>query len=264
MKNRVALVTGAGRGIGEAIALQFATLGARVAITARSQAELDRVAAAGKAKGGTMFPIVADLTDSAAPAKIIEAVSREFGPPEILVNNAGIGSSGEVADLSAPKPRAIADFDDSFWDLTMKVNLTAPYVLTKLALPEMVKRRAGRLIYISSVNATIPGLFGSAYTASKHGLAGLMKVAAIEYAEFGITSNAICPGVTGTKLNDRRLEFDSKRLNTTVEALKQGSTPLGRRLEPDEVASLAVYLASDAASGVNGQSINVCGGRVFG
>ena len=146
----------------------------------------------------------------------------------------------------------------------MKVNLTAPYVLTKLALPEMVKRRTGRLIYISSVNATIPGLFGSAYTASKHGVAGLMKVAAIEYAEYGITSNAICPGVTGTKLNDRRLEFDSKRLNTTVEALKQGSTPLGRRLEPDEVASLAVYLASDAASGVNGQSINVCGGRVFG
>jgi NAD(P)-dependent dehydrogenase (short-subunit alcohol dehydrogenase family) len=263
MKNRVVLVTGAGRGIGEAIALQFAALGARVAVTARTEAELDAVAAAGRAKGGTMLSIIADLADSDAPVRIMETVGREFGPVEILVNNAGIGSSGEVTDPAAPQPRTIAEFDDAFWDLTMKVNLTAPYALTKLALPGMVERRAGRLIYISSINASVPGLFGSAYTASKHGLAGLMKVAAIEYAEYGITSNAVCPGTTRSKLNDRRLEFDSKRLNTTLDALKQGSTPLGRRLEPDEVASLAVYLASDAASGVNGQSINVCGGRVF-
>lgn len=263
MKNRVVLVTGAGRGIGEAIALQFAALGARVAVTARTRAELDVVAAAGRAKGGTMLSVVADLTDPGAPARIIETVGRELGPVEILVNNAGIGSSGEVTDSSAPQPRTIAEFDDAFWDLTIRVNLTAPYLLTKLALPDMVKRRAGRLIYISSINASVPTPFGSAYTASKHGLGGLMKVAAIENAGYGITSNAICPATTRSKLNDRRLEFESKRFNKTVEALRQNSTPLGRRLEPDEVASLAIYLASDAASGVNGQTINVCGGKIF-
>lgn len=264
MKDRVALVTGAGRGIGEAIALQFAALGVRVAITARTQTELNGVVARGEAAGGRLFPIVADLADPAAPAAIVAAAKQEFGPVDILVNNAGIGSSGEVSDTGEPKPRPIVEFDDAFWELTMRVNLTAPYVLTRLLLPGMIERRWGRLIYVSSVNASIPGLFGSAYTASKHGMAGLMKVAAIEAGEFGVTSNAICPGTTSTKLNDRRLAFDSKRLATTVEALKKASTPLGRRIEPDEVASLAVYLASDLASGVNGQSINVCGGRVFG
>lgn len=258
MKNRVALVTGGGRGIGKAIALALAENGARVAITARTKTELDAVS--NEAGGDRMFPIVADLSDAAAPAQIVATVMRELGPVEILVNNAGIGSGqeGEKGD-----PRSIVDFDDAFWELTLRVNLTAPYVLTRLVLPKMIEHRWGRLINIASINAKIPALHGSAYTASKHALAGFTKVAALEFAEFGITANAICPATTRSRMNDRRLRYDAKRLSVSVADLERGSTPLGRRLEPEEVATLAVYLASDGAGAVNGQIIDVTGGKAM-
>lgn len=255
MENRIALVTGAGRGIGRAIAVGLAAEGARVAVTARSLDELENLAREVEDGGGNALVVPGDLSDRSAPARIVRTVAETWGPVEILVNNAGVGSS--------QNPKPLVDFDDDFWDLTLMVNLTAPYLFTKLVLPSMMERGWGRIINISSIAGRIGGEHGAAYGTSKHGLLGLTRSTAVEGAAHGITANAVCPGVTRSRLNDRRLEYDSQRLGVSFEQLEKESTPLGRRLEPDEVAILAVQLARDEARGINGQSINVCGGRVF-
>ena len=255
MENRIALVTGAGRGIGRAIAAGLAAEGARVAVTARSLDELENLAREVKAEGGAALVVPGDLSARSGPARIVRTVTETWGPIEILVNNAGVGSS--------QNPKALVDFDDDFWDLTLMVNLTAPYLLTKLVLPSMMERGWGRIINISSIAGRIGSEHGAAYGASKHGLLGLTRSTAVEGAPHGITANAVCPGVTRSRLNDRRLEYDSQRLGISFEQLEKESTPLGRRLEPEEVAVLAVQLAREEARGINGQSINVCGGRVF-
>jgi NAD(P)-dependent dehydrogenase (short-subunit alcohol dehydrogenase family) len=251
----VALVTGAGRGIGAAIARALALNGARVAVTARSEDQLDELVRTIAAAEGQSLAIVDDLADRAAPRRIVRRVADEWGPVEILVNNAGVGSSGN------PKP--LVEFDDDFWDLTFAVNVTAPYLLTKTVLPAMIESRWGRIINIASIAGKIPTLHGVAYSASKHAVLGLTRTTALEVAKFGVTVNAICPGVTRSLMNDKRLEYDSRRLGIPFEQLEAQSTPLGRRLEPEEIASLAIYLASDDARTINGQAINVCGGTVM-
>ena len=255
MQNRVALVTGAGRGIGRAIAKGLAASGARVAVSARSRDQLDEVVREIDSSGGQAFAIPDDLCDRAAPARIVKQLAEKWGPVEILVNNAGVGSS--------QNPKPLVEFDDAFWDLTMLLNVTVPYLLTKLVLPPMIERRWGRIINIASINAKVASVHGTAYTASKHALAGLAKAAARELAEYGITANAICPGVTRSLMNDKRLQYDSRRLGVPFEQLEAQATPLGRRLDPEEIASLAVYLASDQARAISGQSLNVCGGAVM-
>lgn len=255
MSGRVALVTGAGRGIGRSIAVQLAAAGQRVAVTARTADQLADVVRTIRDAGGQALAIVADLAERTAPAQILRQVRDAWGPVEILVNNAGIGSS--------QNPKPLVEFDDDFWDLTFQVNVTAPYLLTKLVLPEMLQARWGRIINIASINAKVPSLHGAAYTASKHAIAGLTKATAKEVGEHGITCNAVCPGVTATLMNDKRLEYDAARLGTSTAELERQASPLGRRLSPDEVGALAVFLASDAAGAINGQSINVCGGLTY-
>jgi NAD(P)-dependent dehydrogenase (short-subunit alcohol dehydrogenase family) len=252
LANRVALITGAGRGIGRAIALAYAAEGAKVALTARSTGELDEVVERIRAGGGTAFAFPADLGDRAVPQKVVDDVQRAVGPVEILVNNAGIGSSAN--------PRPVVEFVDSFWDQTLAINLTAPYLLCKAVLPGMLARRWGRIITIASVNGKIGSLHGAAYAASKHGVLGLTRTLAMEVAAQGITVNAICPGPVHTVMNDHRIEYDAKRRGVALKDLEASLTPIGRRLEPEEIAPLAVYLASDAAAAVVGQAINVDGG----
>ncbi|MDP7019735.1 MAG: SDR family oxidoreductase [Pirellulaceae bacterium] len=254
MPSRIAVVTGAGRGIGRSIATKLAARGDRVAVTARTAAELDSLVDEIQSAGGDALAVVADLSDRAAPQQLTDAVRQHWGEIEILVNNAGVGSS------SAPQP--LIDFDDEFWDLTMMVNVTAPYLLTKLVLPGMIGGGWGRIVNISSINARIAAMHGAAYTASKHALAGLTKATAKETGDTGVTCNAVCPGPTKTLMNNKRLEYDADRLSTTVEDLEAQASPLGRRIQPDEVASMSVYLTGDDASGINGQLINVCGGVV--
>lgn len=255
MAERIALVTGAGRGIGRASALALATSGARVALVARSDAELAQVVAKIGNLKRSCLSIVADLSDRNAPRQVVEHVQATWGPIEILVNNAGIGSSAN------PKP--LVDFDDNFWEQTFAINVTAPYLLTKLVLPDMMRTRWGRIINIASINAKVPALHAAAYVASKHALAGLTKATARETADCGITCNAVCPGVTATRMNDKRLDYDARRLDKTFEQLEAEASPLGRRLLPDEVAAVIAFLASEAAAAVNGQLINVCGGTVM-
>ena len=252
LANRVALITGAGRGIGRAIALAYAEAGARLALTARTVAELDEVVSNIQSAGGSALAYPADLADRAVPQKLVADVQQALGPVEILVNNAGVGSSAN--------PRPVVEFDDEFWDLSLAVNLTAPYLLCKAVLPGMLARRWGRIITIASINGKIGSLHGAAYAASKHGVLGLTRTLAIEVASQGITVNAICPGPVHTVMNDRRIEYDAQRRGVSFADQETGLTPLGRRLEPEEIAPLAVYLASDAAAAVVGQALNIDGG----
>lgn len=252
---RTALVTGAGRGIGRASALRLAAAGHRLALTARTAAELDEVAGEIRDAGGTCLALTADLIDRASLASVVDRVEAAWGPIEILVNNAGVGSSAD--------PRPLVDFDDDFWDFTLALNVTAPYLLTKRVLPAMIRARWGRIINIASLNAKIPALHGAAYTASKHAVAGLTKATAKEVIEHGVTCNAVCPGVIATRMNDKRIEYDSKRLGASPAALEAASSPLGRRLVPDEIAVAVAFLATPEAGAINGQLINVCGGTIM-
>jgi NAD(P)-dependent dehydrogenase (short-subunit alcohol dehydrogenase family) len=252
LTGRVALVTGGGRGIGRAIAEALARQGARVAVTARTAAELDDTVGGIRSAGGTAIALAVDLTAIEATSQLPRKVTEALGPIDILVNNAGVGSSSD------PRPAAV--FNDDFWDQTLLLNLTVPYRLSKAVLPPMRANRWGRIINVASINGKIPSLHGVAYTASKHGLLGLTKTMAQELASEGITVNAICPGPVHTVMNDRRIEYDAKRRGISFTDIEKGMTPIGGRLEPNDIAPMAVYLASDEARMVTGQSYNVDGG----
>jgi NAD(P)-dependent dehydrogenase (short-subunit alcohol dehydrogenase family) len=252
LQGRIALVTGAGRGIGKAIALALARAGAKVAVAARTTRDLDDVVAGIRQANGTALAFPVDLSHPEAPYQLAQQTRHQLGEVDILVNNAGIGSSSD------PKP--VVRFDDSFWELTLTLNLTAPYKLSKAALPAMLEKRWGRIINVASINGKLPSLHGAAYAASKHGLLGLTKTLALEVAGFGITVNAICPGPVHTLMNDKRLAYDAERKGTTVAEIEKSLTPIGGRLEPEDIAPLAVYLASDEARSVTGQAWNVDGG----
>ena len=255
LHNKVALVTGAGRGIGRAIALAFAREGADVALTARTAAEIEQVAAEVTALGRSAEALPVDLGDRAQAIGLPERVARHFPAVDVLVNNAGIGSNAS--------PHRVVDYDDDFWDLSLAINLTAPYLLTKALVPGMIERGWGRVINMASVAGKRGLLAAGAYTATKHGLIGLTRTAALETAGTGVTVNAICPGATRTVMLLRRLKVDAELRGEPVADVEANVNPMGRLLEPEEIAELAVYLASDDTRGMTGQALNLSGGSTM-
>ena len=255
LHDKVALVTGAGRGIGRAIALAFAREGADVAVTARTAAEIEQVATEVTALGRSAVALEVDVSERSAAIALNERVARHFPAVDILVNNAGIGSNAS--------PHRLVDYDDDFWDLSLAVNLTAPYLLTKALLPGMIERGWGRVINMASVAGKRGLIAAGAYTATKHALIGLTRTAALETAGTGVTVNAICPGATRTVMMLRRLNVDADLRGEPVDTVEANINPMGRLLEPDEIAELAVYLASDDARGMTGQAVNLSGGSTM-
>ncbi len=255
LSNRAALVTGAGRGIGRAIALALSAEGARVAITARTRSELDDVESTIRSLGGKAVSLEADLAQRAVPARLADRVREILGPVDILVNNAAIGGGARF--------RPVSDFDDDHWDKTLALNLTAPYLLTKAVLPFMLAQGWGRIITVASINSKRASYHGCAYAASKHGVLGFMRSLALEAAPFGVTANCICPGPVETAMLAKRIEYDARRLGRSQEDHIRQMTPMGGILVPEDIAPMAVYLASDAARAITGQAYNICGGLIM-
>jgi 3-hydroxybutyrate dehydrogenase len=260
LQNKVALITGSGRGIGRAIAKLFASQGARVFLTARSGAELSSAASeidAASASPGTAAFVTADLTITDDCARVFAAARKQFGRVDILVNNAG--HYGPVVPV---EEYPLADFDN-----VLAVHLRAAFILTKAALPEMYERRSGAILNISSLSAKSAFGWGSAYAAAKAGMLGLTRVTAAEAARQGVRVNALCPGpVTETVMSKELGATLAKRLNVSPEDQLAGflNTILqGRGQTVDEIARAALFLCSDQSSAITGQSINVDGGAAY-
>ena len=255
LKGKVVLVTGGGRGIGRAIAIAFATQGSRVAITGRTQASLDKVAEEIRSVDGEALPLRCDITRAEEVAALNRQITDRLGKVQILVNNAGVAPA--VAFL---------EMDDHLWEEVLKINLTGAYHCCKVFLPEMIASGWGRIINMASTVAKVAYPYISAYTASKHGLLGLTRALAIEMARTGVTVNAICPGYVDTDLTLTNAKLMAEKTGKAVEeALKlfKGASPQNRLIAPEEVADLALMLASESAGAITGQAINVDGGAVM-
>ncbi|HEY1250376.1 MAG TPA: SDR family NAD(P)-dependent oxidoreductase [Thermoanaerobaculia bacterium] len=250
LSGKVAFVTGASRGLGEAIARRFGEEGARVVLAARDAAACERHAAAMRARGQEALAVSCDVVDRESVASAIAAAVKRFGRIDVLVNNAGAGGPTPLDD---PNP------DDSRWDTILATNLTGAFRVTKAAAPHLSE--GGRVLNMSSVLGRFGVAGHSAYAAAKHGVIGLTRSLALELAPRGITVNAMCPGWVETEM--AREGF--RRMGSEEEGRAKAArmAPLGRVLEPTEVASLAVYLASDEARSVTGQAIVIDGGQVM-
>jgi NAD(P)-dependent dehydrogenase (short-subunit alcohol dehydrogenase family) len=255
LAGRTVLVTGASRGIGRAIASACAAGGASVALHGRSARALADVAASIRAAGGDVVTTLAhDLASRDGVEALIDALAGTVERVDVLVNNAGVGSRESL--------RPVVDFDPAFWDTTLALNLTAPFLLARAIVPGMVAAGFGRVINVASINGRVPSVHSGAYVASKHGLIGLTRVLALEVAGSGVTVNAVCPGVVDVG-DDRRLRFDAERAGVPIDDFERRLTPMGGRLLPDDIAPLVVFLASAGAATITGQSINVDKGAVM-
>ena len=248
VEGRVALVTGAGRGIGRAVTELLLSRGARVMAAARSEAEL--------AELGTDYTI-ADLGTPYGCALAVEETRERMGPIEIFVCNHGIGSAHE---------KMIWEQDTEIWRETMRINLDGPFYLSKLILKEMVKNGYGRVVYTSSTAGEVAEVAGSAYTSSKHGLLGLMRSVAQDSGAFGVTSNAVLPGWVRTEMAERSARTEAEERGISPEQVweeRAALYPPGRVATPQEVAEMIAFLASEESSGVSGQAITVALGSIW-
>jgi NAD(P)-dependent dehydrogenase (short-subunit alcohol dehydrogenase family) len=245
----IALVTGAGRGIGRAVAVRLAREGYRVALTARSKDQLDETAAT---LAGESRVLPADLLDPAAPDAVVDAVERAWGPVDVLVANAGAGESAPIARMT-----------DEMWARQLDLNLTAPFRCVRRVVPHMVEQGWGRIVVIASLLAKRGEPYVAGYTASKHGVLGLTRSVAAELATTGVTANAVCPAYVDTPMTDGTVETIVRTTGRTPEEARrilEKVQPSGRLITVDEVAEAVWFCVANG--GVNGQGINVDGGAI--
>ena len=257
LNGQVAIVTGAGRGIGRGIALRFAREGCSILLAARTQKEIDAVAAEIKAHGGKAAAFAGDVSRESDCQNIVEAARKHFHCIDILVNNAGILGPVKAVEEISPKE----------WDEVIAVNLRAPFLLSRLVLPQMYERSSGAIINISSVAAKAAFQWNSPYAASKAGLVGFTRTLAAEAARKGVRVNAICPGpVPETEMSQALGKALADRLHADPEQLFKGfleSILQGKPQTAADVADAALFLASSQSVAITGQTLNVDGGMSF-
>jgi len=247
LKGRIALVTGASRGIGACTGELLAGRGARVAVSARTVSDLENLVARIVKDGGEAIAIPCDVTDQAQVEKMVQTVIRKWGRLDILVNNAGIGTPTMPVEQIPP----------SDWDQTVALNLKSAFLCVRAAAPSMKNQKYGRIVNVSSfAGRNYSRLSGPHYGAAKAGLQGFTKHMAVELGPFGICTNAVAPSIVLTERVKKRWEARPEEDRKNVLA----GIPLRRLAQPEEVASVIAFLASDDASYVNGVCIDINGG----
>ncbi|WP_150236442.1 SDR family NAD(P)-dependent oxidoreductase [Nocardiopsis quinghaiensis] len=245
LKDKNVIVTGGGSGIGRSTALRLAGGGAGILV-----ADLNADAAQGVAEeireaGGTAETVIGDLSRQDVVDEVVATATARLGGIDVLVNNAGV-----MDDMSAT-----ADVADEVWERLIRVNLTAPFLMTRAVLPHMVEKSAGSIVFTVSEASLRGSASGAAYTASKHGVAGLVKSTAIMYRDRGVRVNAVAPGGTATGIS---VDLDPGAHGPAV--LGTYAANMGRVAQPEEMAAAIVFLASDAASNINGVILPVDNG----
>ncbi len=255
LKGKVAVVTGSTSGIGLGIAQQLAASGADLALNGFGEpADIERLRASLAAEHGVrVVYVAADLSRPAEAQALIERATHDLGRVDIVVNNAGIQHVSPVKDFPLDK-----------WEQVIAINLTAVFMTTRAALPQMLERNWGRIVNIASVHGLVASVDKSAYVASKHGVVGLTKVVALETATSGITCNAICPGWVLTPLVQKQIDALAEREKLSPEdarvRLLGEKQPSLEFTTPEQLGALAVFLCSDAAAQLSGVSLPVDGG----
>lgn len=249
LTGRIALVTGASRGIGAAIARKLSSLGARVAIVGRSRTQLESVA-----REINAIPILSNVAERGSAEAILAGVRSTLGEVDILVPNAGIDASYKLADTT-----------DAVWDEIMATNVTAVFTLCRAAIPGMVARGRGRVVVVASTAGLTGYPYTSAYGASKHAAVGLVRAIAAEIARTPVTINAVCPGFVDTEMASRSADRISGKTGmspSSARATLERLSPQGRLITPEEVAHAVAALLPDEARAIHGQAIVLNGGGI--
>lgn len=253
LENRVALVTGGGRGIGAKIALRLAEEKARVVICGTTPERLDETADEIRRRDATALAVRADIADEAQVKAMFDQTRRELGEVQILINNAGIaGPTAGIAEIS------LRD-----WDRTLAVNLTGAFLCCREAAPSMIARQWGKIINISSMAGKVGYPLRTPYAASKWAMIGMTLTLARELGSSGIQVNAICPGPIQGERMQRVIRARAEQQGRPIEKVARqfvASTALGRMATEDEVAAMVIYLLSDSAAAITGQAIDVAAG----
>ena len=256
LADRVAIVTGAGNGIGKATALALARAGAQVAAVDVDGGAAKTTAEAAAALGPRSLALETDVGDLVAIDRMVRRVMETFGRIDVLVNNAGVTRRAYIMDLT-----------EQDWDRIMRVNAKGVFFCLQRVAREMIPRRSGTIINIASIAGKgYAGTSNAIYAASKGSVISLTRTAALQLARHDINVNAICPGITVTALSEANVAVRARDEGLSVEEMTQRRNaviPLGRANEPEDVAALAVFLASAGARNITGQSLNVDGGVIL-
>lgn len=255
LEGKTVLITGGGGGIGRATALAYASRRASVVVTGRQKKRLEAVTRECSQAGATILALCCDVTRKEEVATLRQRISERLGTVHILINNAGTAPAVSFLEM-----------EDRVWEQVLDTNLNGAYRCCKVFLPDMIVAGWGRIINIASTVARTAYPSISAYTTSKHALLGLTRSLAVETARCGVTVNAICPGYVDTPMTKRNAELAQEKSGKTVEEILRlfaSSSPQKRLISAEEVAFVAVTLASELAKGITGQAIHVDGGAVM-
>ena len=245
LNGRVALITGGGSGMGRAMALAFAAKGAHVAVVDIDELTARTTADTVVSLGGQAMALQCDVSSASLVAATVALASQSLGPIAILCSNAG------VLDNYAP----VLDTSEEIWDRILDVNLKGMYLMARSVLPQMLQQGSGVIINTASIAGLVAGAGGAAYTASKHGVIGLTRQISFDYGSRGVRANAICPGAVETGMTKAILESGDAAVMDAVR-----SVPAGRHAQPEEIANLALFLASDESSFIHGSAVVIDGG----